>query len=660
MIFNWNDVYDAYMEKNFPKNKGIYDRLSDLQRKVVQEYFRWRTVTLFDQAYKVNRLTISKSKTKKLVEATGGAEDWRFAGIIDLGCMCGKCSLGHPLRYQYHAYSPSLKKEILFGSTCASDFFEIDPEMLRQMDNIRKETFEEVRKMLFIHYTSRTDEFKRLNYKNFPSPVLNNEEVLKRIKGFMGSGFTVMNKIMDCGLPLPKYFVEMLNRFISMESRNKELLNIMGDLGDEYKRYIMTCINNPDTFKPYKFIHEEFGIAISRGKINGNTSKQLLCSMIKTGLRLHRLRGDIKDKILVYSKDEYERYCTVFYVKSGDKLVPAYQNQIDNNTKGLIRKYACMLPEALWEGVSAVVWCCKGGDNRLKNAFREARAKNYNKNVIQAYTKMLDSINKTLDLIDGKSYDLRQIIEDYAKEIEEVQKINRMINNDIKVEVDAELEEAWEYLRDNIGKVKYDGVVDILRRYEEPYKLSQKQRDFVVNVYKKMIKDVQVAKNQAPVEQVRPLADTKNNTRMLVHMDGNRKRCAVVISNDACRPQIARKIMPNMIVEATSLIEELEKGAQIIYTNNSSKDWIRDVINEYSHTKEGKVCVDDYSYTYLPEVIGLTSLPEIQNKQNFSKEDMNKYTRNVFREEGVLDKFLEGVTSMFLEYRRVIRQRSAK
>lgn len=673
MVFRWNSEYESYMNKNFPKNEGLYSRLDSRQMDVIKNYFRMRTTNLFEQAYKSNKLVISQAKAKKLVEITNGEKDWIFDGIVDLGSKCGKCTLGHALRYEYHAYSPRLRKEILFGCSCASDFFDIAPEMLKQMENIRKSTFEEVKKSLFVLYTGRTAEFKGLNYEDINQFMATYEE---RFRGFAGPSFGIMKRFLATGIPLTQYFIDMIDRFKKMEQRNKQLLSIIGGLSEREKAYVMRCMNDPETFKPYKFIHKEFGISIANAKEGKEISKETLSEMVKTGMRLESMGDVIKKKVAsVFKADEYKEYSTGWFVSGANGEVPAYQNQISNRVAGLRQRYLCMLPPGLWEGISAIMWCCKGNVERLRAALPEARAKTYFKSNMYSYTKLLQTVNKTLDAISKNDFDLRKEIEDYKEVKNNIHLINNTVNKDIKEEVDEELAKAWGYLKGHEGEINYYIAKDIVAKYNDYKRLSPKQGEVIKNTYRKMMEAKVVRHNEAvsntesiedehksaeapkPVEEKssRELRDTAEKTRLFVYVDTNNKRGALIVANDACRPQDAEKVIPSQPADALGILEGISENVEVVYVNAISRIFLADITLEYLK-QYNKELFKSGNMRCLDELTGVMSVDEIIKAQGFSEEDRIKYTKNVFRKEGVLDKFLKDAASVFIEYRRRVRQ----
>lgn len=158
----WLNEFVEYHLNYFEGNNNIYDRLTANQVKLVREYFRWRSKLIFDENKYSKILRKSLSKAKELAALMGDADDWYYDGTVDTGVMGGgQCELGHALRYEHYAYSPSLNKHIIFGVTCISDFFELDKRVLNNIIRAQEFLMNELKSVVFIMKTGKAEEYSK-------------------------------------------------------------------------------------------------------------------------------------------------------------------------------------------------------------------------------------------------------------------------------------------------------------------------------------------------------------------------------------------------------------------------------------------------------------------------------------------------------------------
>lgn len=114
----------------------LRDNFTDEDKQLVLLYFKWLTKKNAKNVG-ITQLALSgtmKPGIKLFLEREGlsNVTDWEFTGMVDYGIQGAvQCSHGgHNLRYAYFAYSPSTNRELIFGSNCASDFFDVDTATL--------------------------------------------------------------------------------------------------------------------------------------------------------------------------------------------------------------------------------------------------------------------------------------------------------------------------------------------------------------------------------------------------------------------------------------------------------------------------------------------------------------------------------------------------
>lgn len=152
----------------------VFSAMTPEQRSVLKNYYTWYTVDVYTSLAKNVRLNLAPGKAEKLAQLRG-IEKWKFAGVNDSyleGRFNAKCELGHKLRYEYYAIPEEDAKDvnaktmdwhrfafrmtrgksddlvdngaIIFGETCAGDFFNIAPEDMKKLVKTRKIMSDEI------------------------------------------------------------------------------------------------------------------------------------------------------------------------------------------------------------------------------------------------------------------------------------------------------------------------------------------------------------------------------------------------------------------------------------------------------------------------------------------------------------------------------------
>lgn len=153
------------------RENDVFRSMTSEQKQVLKDYYTWYTVKVYEQLAKSTRLDLALGKAEKLAQLRG-IEEWKFGGVWDTGFNGGgKCELGHSLRYEYYAipateadkviapgssarrgesYRKRLESsdyKIIFGETCASDFFNIRPDEMKKLVKTRKIMSDEIEEM---------------------------------------------------------------------------------------------------------------------------------------------------------------------------------------------------------------------------------------------------------------------------------------------------------------------------------------------------------------------------------------------------------------------------------------------------------------------------------------------------------------------------------
>lgn len=156
-----------YHLQHFEGNNNIYNNFNAEQLKLVRDYFRWSSRIIFYRNGERHVLRINPKKAEKLAAIMQNVDDWRYDGTVDTGFVGGgHCELGHALRYEHYAVSPSLNVEIVFGEKCASDFFSVDQSVLREIVAIQNRLVNELKYIVFLRANKDLLEEHLAKYKD--------------------------------------------------------------------------------------------------------------------------------------------------------------------------------------------------------------------------------------------------------------------------------------------------------------------------------------------------------------------------------------------------------------------------------------------------------------------------------------------------------------
>lgn len=230
----------------------VFSVMSNEQRSVLKQYYTWYTVDCYKKMAKNVRLNLAPGKAEKLAQLRG-IDKWEFAGINDSylsGNFKAHCELGHRLRYEYFAIPEGvLDKDykvrsnrvraglsrtngqkdavqelrdagaIVFGETCAGDFFHISPEDMKKLVKTRKTMSDEIELMSNIITNSlEQDYIKKVKLLYQVIQKLGNPENMRAAFGD-NVAFTLL-AFMKTNMPFPMSLVILASEKIreDMES----------------------------------------------------------------------------------------------------------------------------------------------------------------------------------------------------------------------------------------------------------------------------------------------------------------------------------------------------------------------------------------------------------------------------------------------------------
>lgn len=209
----WFSEYVDFHLETFEGNKDPYKGLNAKQQEEIKAYTRWRTRLLFDENNVSRKLVAKGDKTEKLVALMVGVEDWQYDGTVDTGGMGGgHCELGHALRYEHYAISPSTDRSLIFGATCMSDFFKVDKKILDRIVQVQTYIMNEIKVVVFLVVTGKKEEFEQ-SYKSETWELLKHYkgQFNEKIKG--GAGWArFMGAFLQEGIPFTKSLIDAMQK----------------------------------------------------------------------------------------------------------------------------------------------------------------------------------------------------------------------------------------------------------------------------------------------------------------------------------------------------------------------------------------------------------------------------------------------------------------
>lgn len=166
--------------------------------------------------------------------------DWIYAGYYDTGYFGGgRCSRGHTLRYVHTAKNKVTNEEVNFGIKCVTDFFNLNPTVLKLVQQGVAETSREIIESLeklrefktFEAYIKKTDiAFK---YEQVKTKIPRNDSIQEMIRvGEMGA-------FLELKLPLPNWFEYRINNVFAREWAKKN--NKWLKENPQYEELIINC-----------------------------------------------------------------------------------------------------------------------------------------------------------------------------------------------------------------------------------------------------------------------------------------------------------------------------------------------------------------------------------------------------------------------------------
>lgn len=229
------------LEKDLRQDIGLeteyqdsFNALTPGQRAALVEFYTWHTVDTYASMAKTKRLNVSTDKIAKLAAMRGSNTSWTFGGIIDSyldSRFDARCGLGHKLRYEFFAVPSEAMEQrnlsyrkmramsrtsrrqeyedmgaIVFGETCASDFFDISKENMAQLVKVRQAMTDEISLMSIIAENNKTAEYKD-KHKELTNILIALQTPEKAALIFGGEVAASLYNFVTAGLPFTKSLV---------------------------------------------------------------------------------------------------------------------------------------------------------------------------------------------------------------------------------------------------------------------------------------------------------------------------------------------------------------------------------------------------------------------------------------------------------------------
>lgn len=374
------DEYENYNRTRFNGNRELYRNLSHQQIEVIRNYSRWYTKNKFYALAKNTSLTVKPKKAEVLSNIMGGFTDWVYDGCIDTGELGGgHCALGHALRYEHYAYSPSSNREIIFGVSCASDFFGIEPEKLHQISKIQEDLLNQIKFIIFIKETGKYKWYFESLYGDLPEFVGVMRNQLEQV---FDNGYKAqMDAFINVGLPWTSALVSKYNKVKNKQYKQKvaaiskldyiksrygtkeELVKYIDSLKDSKLAIDIAIINYIVSFKNKETSEQDNknNVLLKLGALFSEACKINESKLFKVA------KDNTGGTKFLYEVLAEKSKTTVLYTDINGNLRLATKGEIESNVSKLkpVDKYA--VGEFQYKHANAIAWFICGNTMYYKN-----------------------------------------------------------------------------------------------------------------------------------------------------------------------------------------------------------------------------------------------------------------------------------------------------
>ena len=479
---DWYLEFEDYKKNEFRGNEGIYDNFTDEQFEAIKDYFRWRTRSRFKELVANTSLAAKPKKAEVLSQIMEGITDWVYDGCVDTGVFgASHCDLGHALRYEHYALSPSTGKVLVFGVNCASDFFGIEPERLKKINSVQEETLEEIKLIAFIMNAGKFGEY----FKRYYGDLMDIINVLRpEINEVFGKQWNQqIANFLTVKLPLTPSMIRKIEYV-----RN----GVYTQRVQERKRYgkiIELCNNDPKAVAIVRdglgkelfivkvivaYLNTEFNKADEKELRKRQSLARLVVQFTSTYNMLSERGVSNFYKFINNAKEE------VYYTKTANGERLATKGEIKNRIPQLVVKEQYFLPEHQVKMLNIFGWGIFGHEKMYKASGCEDADNDMDK-IIKSAKLMAE----TLAWLNNEE-ELKEAMKNLRDNMEEREYPDSAPD---EIDVDVSMEEIIPFIYhnclDNTKNSYYDIALDIARRAMQynNYSVSVKQAAILRKVY---------------------------------------------------------------------------------------------------------------------------------------------------------------------------------
>lgn len=332
----WLKEFAEYHYDTFEGNGNIYSNFSTQQFNAIKDYMRWRSRLIFEEKKASKILRTKADKSLKLIELMGNADDWVYDGTVDTGYKGGShCELGHPLRYEHYAFSPSQNRHIVFGSTCMSDFFQLDESVIRHITQAQEILLKEVKSIVFIINTGKQSEYANA-YRDLPKVLQLFDGKYNKVMRNGAGWAKYITTFYRMGLPLTrsmKYRMEEFQMKYTKEKEYSSFHEIIDKTQNELKQYLY----------PHKVVddilHDRYDLTLAKnvklsllyGKYTSTFSREGIKAVPLLAEVQRRLSGElVSSRASIGFLSNAKRLYPFVYAPNGRRVATKREIQLDN------------------------------------------------------------------------------------------------------------------------------------------------------------------------------------------------------------------------------------------------------------------------------------------------------------------------------------------
>ena len=470
--------YRKYCQENFEHNENIYDNLTSVQLETVKKYMRARTRENFKQICTSNRLVVKPDKAVKLFELMKGLDDWVYDGTVDTGHLGGGCcSLGHSLRYEHWAVSESTGLELVFGSTCAGDFFGIDQSMLRKLDEVRNNALEEIKFSVFIIDTGRVEEYKALYFD--VCDKCRDAEANQMFIKILGEYAGITMSMMKNNIPLPKTLVMKTESFkywyetsFMSAKFDAEIENRLEEITKGSGEHYRALLRGESKVK-CKLNH------MISGHIRLETDKDVLINCVLTSKKIEDAHEQINKFKEVCEPKIFSISVKNFVVTKGKLKRRATKNELTENARGVTEELSPLFVEETTKVLASLSYCMEY-NGKVENIINEKNRDQYLDIVCENYER----IDRAIKFVSNRIYEIENKINNLTNETE----YGVADENFPEIKEAVPFERVFSTVKDNLKSSTPEIIKDILRKRHTPESVSLKQGQILRDYYDKLVR----------------------------------------------------------------------------------------------------------------------------------------------------------------------------